>query len=154
MSIHFPVVTTNRGIVNRASFGSAVVFLNWISWSFILVDVHCFILRGECTAFPVQQLPKDLLVDTTGAGDAFAGGFLSGLVLHKSIAECVEAGHWAAREIIRQHGATVPEGKTYCWCSWACQWLQLRIQSFHSNQLRSRWSLCSYGKSRPHFAII
>lgn len=41
-----------------------------------------------------------IVVDTTGAGDAFAGGFLLGIVLKKSIHECVRAGHFAAKEII------------------------------------------------------
>ncbi|KAI0801407.1 adenosine kinase [Fomes fomentarius] len=43
--------------------------------------------------YPVTPLKDEDIVDTNGAGDAFAGGFLGGLVLGKSIDESVEAGH-------------------------------------------------------------
>lgn len=53
------------------------------------------------------------MVDTNGAGDAFVGGFLSQLVLEKSIAECVRAGHFAARTIIQRSGCTFPKECSY-----------------------------------------
>ncbi|KAF8899318.1 Ribokinase-like protein [Infundibulicybe gibba] len=43
--------------------------------------------------FAVHALSDDEIVDTNGAGDAFAGGFLGGLVAGKSLDECVEVGH-------------------------------------------------------------
>jgi len=60
--------------------------------------------NGTVTEYPVELLPKDQLVDTNGAGDAFVGGFLSQLLQEKSMEECVKAGHWAARYIIQQSG--------------------------------------------------
>jgi len=47
----------------------------------------------EPKVLSVTKLPDDEIVDTNGAGDAFAGGFMGGLVLGKSLEECVEIGH-------------------------------------------------------------
>jgi len=69
--------------------------------------------EGVVTTYPVPVLPKALLVDTNGAGDAFVGGFLSQLVLKKPISECVRAGHWAAREIIQRSGCSFPKECTF-----------------------------------------
>lgn len=65
--------------------------------------------EGVVTVYPVDPLPRELLVDTNGAGDAFVGGYLSQLVLGKPIAECVRAGHFAARTIIQRSGCTFPK---------------------------------------------
>jgi adenosine kinase len=65
--------------------------------------------NGEITSYPVDPLPKELLVDTNGAGDAFVGGFLSQLAKGKNIAECVRAGHYAARIIIQHSGCSFPK---------------------------------------------
>ena len=47
----------------------------------------------EPKEFAVHPLKEEEIVDTNGAGDAFAGGFIGAFVLGKSIDECVEAGH-------------------------------------------------------------
>ncbi|KAL2533626.1 Adenosine kinase 2 [Abeliophyllum distichum] len=64
---------------------------------------------GKVKLFPVILLPKEKLVDTNGAGDAFVGGFLSQLVQEKPIEECVRAGSYAANVIIQRSGCTYPE---------------------------------------------
>jgi len=43
--------------------------------------------------YAVHALKEEQIVDTNGAGDAFAGGFLGAYSAGKSIDECVEAGH-------------------------------------------------------------
>ncbi|KIJ13768.1 hypothetical protein PAXINDRAFT_170090 [Paxillus involutus ATCC 200175] len=43
--------------------------------------------------YGVEPIPSEEIVDTNGAGDAFAGGFLGAYVAGKSIDECVEVGH-------------------------------------------------------------
>ncbi|KAH9987775.1 Ribokinase-like protein [Russula compacta] len=43
--------------------------------------------------FPVDRLDDRQIVDTNGAGDAFAGGFLGALVSGKSVDEAVLVGH-------------------------------------------------------------
>ena len=50
-------------------------------------------------AFPIQTL-----VDTTGAGDLFAAGFLAGQAEGRSLADCLTMGAVCAREIIAQFG--------------------------------------------------
>ncbi|CAN0909216.1 Adenosine kinase 2 [Linum grandiflorum] len=64
---------------------------------------------GKVKTFPVTLLPKEKLVDTNGAGDAFVGGFLSQLVQEKPIEDCVRAGIYAANVIIQRSGCTYPE---------------------------------------------
>ena len=54
----------------------------------------------EAPAFPIEKL-----VDTTGAGDMFAAGFLAGLARGKSHFDCARLGALAAAEIIQHLGA-------------------------------------------------
>lgn len=56
-------------------------------------------VRTEVTAEPI-----DVVVDTTGAGDLFAAGFLAGQAEGRSIADCLTMGAVCAREIIAQVG--------------------------------------------------
>lgn len=54
--------------------------------------------------FPVRVVDSSEINDTTGAGDAFAGGFVAGLVDGKSLAECVDMGQWLASLTIKELG--------------------------------------------------
>lgn len=56
------------------------------------------------TRTEVGAEPIDDVVDTTGAGDLFAAGFLSGHAEGRSIADCLTMGAVCAREIIAQVG--------------------------------------------------
>ncbi|GAA5837611.1 hypothetical protein JCM5353_003270 [Sporobolomyces roseus] len=56
--------------------------------------------------YPVEALPKDAIVDTNGAGDAFAGGFLGARALGKSVGESVEVGHKLGRMNVQLSGPT------------------------------------------------
>ena len=53
----------------------------------------------------VAAEPVERVVDTTGAGDLFASGFLFGHAHGKPVAECARLGHVAAAEIISHIGA-------------------------------------------------
>ncbi|PKA65090.1 Adenosine kinase 2 [Apostasia shenzhenica] len=64
---------------------------------------------GKVRLFPVILLPKEKLVDTNGAGDAFVGGFLSQLVQEKSIDDCIRAGCYTANVIIQRSGCSCPD---------------------------------------------
>ena len=48
---------------------------------------------GETKTYPVTRLAADAVIDTNGAGDAFAGGFLGALASGKSVDEAIEVGH-------------------------------------------------------------
>jgi adenosine kinase len=60
---------------------------------------------GKIVAVPVDPLPASSIVDTNGAGDAFVGGFLAYLAKGASLADCAQAGHWAAGHVIQRSGA-------------------------------------------------
>ncbi len=53
----------------------------------------------------VEAEPVERVVDTTGAGDLFAGGFLAGHAQGRSIDECLKIGAIAAAEVISHYGA-------------------------------------------------
>lgn len=54
--------------------------------------------------FPVHPIDSKEIVDTTGAGDAFAGGFLAGLVKGEKLETCVDMGSWLAAQLLRELG--------------------------------------------------
>ncbi|KAI8622498.1 Ribokinase-like protein [Chytriomyces sp. MP71] len=70
-------------------------------------------IDGVVTEYPVVAVNSTKIVDTNGAGDAFVGGYLAGLVLGKDIAECVRAGQYVASEVIQQSGPTYPKIKNF-----------------------------------------
>jgi sugar/nucleoside kinase (ribokinase family) len=64
----------------------------------------CVIVQGgEHHAIPAFPVGK--VIDTTGAGDQFAAGFLFGLTRGRSLADCGRLGGLAAAEIISHYGA-------------------------------------------------
>eukprot|EP01097_Dermamoeba_algensis_P000425 TRINITY_DN1147_c0_g1_i1.p1 TRINITY_DN1147_c0_g1~~TRINITY_DN1147_c0_g1_i1.p1 ORF type:complete len:341 (+),score=104.08 TRINITY_DN1147_c0_g1_i1:111-1133(+) len=54
--------------------------------------------------FKPDPIDPALIVDTNGAGDTFAGGFLSQLVQGKPLEKCVAAGHYCAGLCIQTSG--------------------------------------------------
>jgi sugar/nucleoside kinase (ribokinase family) len=59
--------------------------------------------NGEQVA--IAPAPVERVVDTTGAGDQFAAGFLAGRCRGRSLKGCLEAGSIAAAEVISHFGA-------------------------------------------------
>ena len=64
----------------------------------------CIIVEGDET-WEVPAFPIAKLVDTTGAGDMFAAGFLAGLARGRDMTTCGRLGVLAAAEIIQHLGA-------------------------------------------------
>lgn len=58
---------------------------------------------GEHAHVPAEPIAR--VVDTTGAGDLFAAGFLFGYVRDKPLAECLTLGAVCAAEVISHYGA-------------------------------------------------
>jgi len=79
------------------------------------IDETVVVHNGMTKKHPVIALPKEALVDTNGAGDAFVGGFLSQLACGKSLDDCVRAGHYAANVIIQQSGCKFPAKPSFNW---------------------------------------
>ncbi|HZH52703.1 MAG TPA: adenosine kinase [Microvirga sp.] len=73
------------GVVTRSAEGALVV------------------TRGETKAVPA--FPVERVVDTTGAGDLFAAGFMAGLAQNLDLVDCARLGGLAAAEIISHLGA-------------------------------------------------
>jgi len=61
------------------------------------------VTRSETHHVPVA--PVETLVDSTGAGDLYAAGFLAGLSLGEPLTTCAALGGLAASEIIAHYGA-------------------------------------------------
>ncbi|XP_041982351.1 adenosine kinase [Aricia agestis] len=69
-------------------------------------DPVILIQGTKVSLIPVQELSREQIVDTNGAGDAFTGGFLSQMVLGKSYETCVKCGIYTASHIIQHSGCT------------------------------------------------
>jgi sugar/nucleoside kinase (ribokinase family) len=52
----------------------------------------------------VPAYPVDKVVDTTGAGDQYAAGFMFGLARERSLTDCARLGALAAAEVISHYG--------------------------------------------------
>lgn len=59
-------------------------------------------------SFQPDSVNENDIIDTNGAGDAFAGGFLSKYMTGKSLDDCMKAGHWAASVVIQRRGCQYP----------------------------------------------
>jgi adenosine kinase len=87
-----------------SQLGKTVVLTNGPSYVICVTD------RGKINCkTTVPEVEKKEVVDTTGAGDSFAAGFLTGYLTGRSIQNCLNLGCYAAQEIIRRRGCVVPE---------------------------------------------
>ena len=59
---------------------------------------------GEGDPIEVPAEPVSEVVDTTGAGDQYAAGFLFGVARGLPLATCAKLGHIAAAEVISHYG--------------------------------------------------
>ena len=72
-------------------------------------DPAIVVENGKVSEYPVPFVDPKEIVDTNGAGDCFVGGFLSQLVRGKSLSESIKYGHYAASEVIKRSGCTLPK---------------------------------------------
>jgi adenosine kinase len=69
--------------------------------------------NGFTKEYAITPLPKEKLVDTNGAGDAYVGGFLAALSKGKEIEACCKAGAYSAGVIVQHSGCTFPPKPDY-----------------------------------------
>ncbi len=118
----------NRGLENIRSMleSSDIVFMNKVelesltgkdyqSGSRVLLDMGCGQVAvtlgsegsyiADADGFCMVPIEPKKAVDTTGAGDSFAAGFLYGVLLGKSKEECGVIGNIVASKCIKSIGA-------------------------------------------------
>lgn len=61
-----------------------------------------------CDVLPIKSSE---IVDTNGAGDSFAGGFLAYYIQGAPLLKCLQAGHYASFQNLKQRGCTAPTHK-------------------------------------------
>ncbi|KAI9726258.1 MAG: adenosine kinase [Cirrosporium novae-zelandiae] len=61
-------------------------------------------INGEIKEYPILKIDKKDICDTNGAGDAFAGGLLAGIVDKKPLQTAIDMGQWLARLSIKELG--------------------------------------------------
>jgi sugar/nucleoside kinase (ribokinase family) len=76
--------------------------------------------RGQ--VYPVKAETVKV-VDTTGAGDLFASGFLHGCIAGQPLLTCARWGHLLAGAVCEEYGAEIPPKK---WQSSICWYLRMR----------------------------
>ncbi len=93
-------------LYRETDVGAAIARLNGEGLLAVVTrsEKGCVVLAGG-TPLPVPAAPVSAVVDTTGAGDLFAAGFLTGLVRGLDHAACAKLGALAAAEIIQHIGA-------------------------------------------------
>ena len=95
-----------KSLYQTADFDTAVSALrgeNVLGVVTMSAEGSLVVTRGATNAVPAFPIEK--LVDTTGAGDLFAAGFLYGLTNDFDHAACARLGALAAAEIIQHYGA-------------------------------------------------
>ena len=57
----------------------------------------------------IDAIPVDSVIDTTGAGDLWAAGFLFGLSQGRALADCAMIGSVLGAAVVQQHGSFLPD---------------------------------------------
>lgn len=72
-------------------------------------------VNGHVSTHRTLPIETKCIVDTTGAGDSYAGGFLAALWKGLSLDDCCKAGAYAAFTIIQHRGCTFAPAPLYTW---------------------------------------
>ena len=68
---------------------------------------------NKVSEWPIIPIKEEDILDTNGAGDAWVGGFLSQLVMGRSVEDGIHGGHYAANVVIKRSGCTFPSKPDY-----------------------------------------
>lgn len=72
--------------------------------------------RDGVKEYAVGKVKREEIVDTNGAGDAFAGGFLAKVIQGYTVEEAVKCGIIAAGEVIKNVGCCFDRDNLYKLC--------------------------------------
>ncbi|HYD17333.1 MAG TPA: adenosine kinase [Patescibacteria group bacterium] len=100
----FKTVTLEETLEKMKALGVTAAITAGAAGAYIVED-------GTVTHVPAKTIDKTLIVDTNGAGDQFAAGFLYGLAQGKPAAEAGGIGAEWASDVIRHFGAEPKTGK-------------------------------------------
>lgn len=64
--------------------------------------------EDEIREYPVHPIDEALITDTNGAGDAFAGGLVAGIVEGRPLETCIDMGQWLAKLSLQELGPSYP----------------------------------------------
>jgi len=95
-----------KALFEESSFDAVVAHAKaWGGIAALTRSAKGCVIVEEGAVYEVPAAPISGLVDTTGAGDQFAAGFLYGLTRGKGLADCGRLGALAAAEVITHYGA-------------------------------------------------
>ena len=81
------------------------------SIAIVKVGARGSLIRKGTEEVHVEAVPVKNVVDTTGAGDFFAAGFLYGLTCGYSLEKCGNIGSILSGEVIQVVGTELPDSK-------------------------------------------
>jgi len=76
----------------------------WRSPRYRLINWGCSVIVSGDQQHEIWAAAVDRVLDTTGAGDQYAAGFLYGLATERSLGACGQLGSLAAAEVISHYG--------------------------------------------------
>jgi len=106
IDIMFPNAEEARRITGERAIERAAAALQSFGLKTVVIKLGaegCY-LAAPCRSIHVPACPADAVVDATGAGDAFCGGFLAGLLNGLDPTEAARLGHVAAVHVIAHRG--------------------------------------------------
>ena len=75
----------------------------------VLIAVHDYKKKNTMvSSIPIIKIDPRLEIDKTGLGDAFAGGFLAGMIMQKNYIECATLGNIMSSKVIQLNGFQIP----------------------------------------------
>ncbi|WP_456321698.1 carbohydrate kinase family protein [Palaeococcus sp. (in: euryarchaeotes)] len=108
VEVVFPNEREARTITGASSIEEAAEIMH--SWGAKLVIITrgergVLVYDGSFREFGALEIDRGEIVDPTGAGDAFAGGFLAFYVKGKPLEDCIIQGLHRAREVLKKKGS-------------------------------------------------
>ncbi len=100
-----------RMLVGAADYDSMLSALQDYDNLFAITrgEIGSIVVQGE-TRVEQAAIPVETVVDSTGAGDAYAAGFLFGWANGKTLQQCADYGTRCATHVIQRVGARIDKG--------------------------------------------